>query len=96
MVLCVTPYVRYLVRPISDHTEVRYSFETISHGPLISYLGYMPSRGTTGGSPPTFLFVVWPSLPPERTFWFILRYDLVCPFSPVFEGNFRGKPQFRK
>jgi len=87
MVLSALPHVRYLVRPGSDHTEVRYSFELISHGPLIIYLGYMLSRGTIGGSPPIFLFLLWDNFPSGYTLRSVLRHDPVCPFSLVFEGN---------
>jgi len=39
MVLYALLHVRYFIRPSSDHTEVRYSFELISHGSLITYQG---------------------------------------------------------
>ena len=69
---------------------------SLSHGPLTSHLGCMPSRGTTGGSPPTFLFVVWCSLLSGCILRPILDCDPVCPFLPGFEGNARGGSQFQR
>jgi len=49
-------HICYVIRSGSDYTEVHYGFEFVSRAPLILYLGYMPSRGKIGGSPPVFLF----------------------------------------
>lgn len=105
MAPCVLLHLGHLIRPDSDHAKVRRGFRIISHRPLITHSGCMPSPGIIGGYPPPFLCWCWCSSPLGCTLRSDSRYNLVGPprlclknllIYPPSQSVGASRPSFRR